>query len=797
MVTIGGNKQMLEDGDILLINQSHVHEVVGLTSNIIATFLIPMHYLKDHVQGIDQIYFNSLNGHAPKSDEAYEWIRRLLAEIVQLKYKKGTVYQLDMQVRLLSVFTLLMKRFTEKPVSGAMNEKYKDRMLRIITYIDDHYKESITLQGLADLEFLSVPYLSKFFSENIGLNFQSYLTSIRLKHAVEELLRDDYSAIADIAFEHGFPNAKSFYAAFKSKYHLTPNEYRKEYEQNTAREKRDFSTSYTEFNQSSALSIIEEYVKQPAGSIPNSSIPSMASLTTVSGTADLLRPGKPIRHTWKNLITIGKAKEGLHADVQQHLRYVQLACPFRYVRFHGIFDDDMRVYDEVLGEPRYHFRLIDQLFDFLLSIGLKPFVELGFMPSQMAADPGQTVFYDGGCVSPPTSNERWCELIGHFVRHCLDRYGLQEVSQWRFEFWNEPELDYFWPGTEEQYMEMYLGTYQTIKSISDRLQVGAPGRLLTVPYEGFAARFFQRCKENNATPDFIPVHYYPIIANLGLKQKRETEEHDDIHIKFQDFTAISGDPNYLNKLLLEERDLLKKNGLHHLPVHMTEWNSTSDHRELTNDTLYKAAYLAKNITENLDLIDSFGYWVLSDNIEEHFADKDLFHGGMGLITQYGIPKAAMRAYELLAKLGNLLMEQKEGYIVTSGNGEYQMLTYNYCHFDELFTAGDHSLHHLTSRYHRFKDEKTLKIELVLTGMPKGKYRVTRTKITKQQGSPYDAWVEMGAPEVLHQEDLEYLKARSTPERCVEIIEVTESTLLTSLLEPHSVELIELKPVFKK
>lgn len=795
-VRVGTEKQTIMEGEVYLINPSHVHEVVGLTSNIIATFLIPLPYLKIHVQGIDQMYFDALAGKPGLEDnDSYKRIRYLLAEMVLLKYKRGEVYELDMQTRMLTVFSILIKQFRNCSVQGAINEKYKERMLSIINYIDDHYKEPISLAALAEREYLSIPYLSKFFSENIGLNFQSYLTSIRLKHAVEELLRNKGASIADVGINHGFPNIKSFYTAFKNKYRMTPSEYRQQYETSYTSPSHppDFSTSYVEFNQTRALDIIEqylEYMKQEE----NINTSLLMGRTSITRRVDVTHSKRFIHHTWKNLITIGKAKEGLHADVQDQLRYLQQHCPFNYLRFHGIFDDEMMVYDEVDGEPRYHFRLTDQLFDFLLSIGMRPFIELGFMPSKLAQDPEQTVFRNKSCVSPPISISKWCDLIDHFVRHCVNRYGLKEVSSWRFEFWNEPELAYFWGGSQEEYKAMYLGTYRTLKKISKELQIGAPGRIMMLPYEWFAGPFYQYCKEENAIPDFIPVHYYPNELDPEAEEIHRQSYPDLIHKKMNIFSGISKDTNRLSRLLDQELTIMKRERLDHLPIHITEFNSTTDHRELTNDTLYKAAYVAKNILENLDKVNSFGYWVLSDNIEEFTASAHLYHGGMGLMTQYGIPKAGMLAYELLSKLGERFIDQGEGYIVTRDMEAYQILTYNYCHYDELYSAGDTSLIHLTSRYNRFKDEKTLSLEITLHGLPECTLRITRHRLTRQQGSSYDAWVRMGAPEQLTVEDIQYLKSTALPERTTELRVPNSSQAFMFELEPHAVELIEISPM---
>ncbi|EHB62652.1 MULTISPECIES: AraC family transcriptional regulator [Paenibacillus] len=226
-VTVGNERHTITEGDVFVINSSHVHEVIGLDMNIIATFLIPMVFLKENIKGIEDIQFEcNSSAVRPEQKSGLDRIRQMLAEMVELKQKKGEAYELDMGIRMLAVFSMLIKQFKSSETGGAINEKYMERMLRIINYIDEHYNEPITLQSIAKQEVLSVPYLSKFFSENIGLNFQSYLTSIRLKNAVEELLRHEDLPIADLALSHGFPNAKSFYTAFKNKYRMTPHEYR-------------------------------------------------------------------------------------------------------------------------------------------------------------------------------------------------------------------------------------------------------------------------------------------------------------------------------------------------------------------------------------------------------------------------------------------------------------------------------------------------------------------------------------------------------------------------------------------
>ncbi|GGG09703.1 GH39 family glycosyl hydrolase [Paenibacillus aceti] len=793
-VTVGHRQQTLSEGDVKLINSGHVHEVIGFHNNIIATFLIPDTFIKGNIRGVEQAYFECDSSTAGKElRPALDRIRQLLAEMVQMTYKRGEVYELEMRIRMLSVFSILMQRFrTEEPEGeGAIKEKYMDRMLRIINYIEEHYQEPIMLQEIAEQEFLSVPYLSKFFSEQIGLNFQSFVSGVRLKNAVDDMLNHIEMPISEIALRHGFPNSKSFYTAFKNRYHITPNEYRRQYNPVMDKASERISQGYFAFNRASALGIINQYLQRSQSGQEL----QVAGTKVMTQAIDLSKKGRQLRHTWKNLITIGKAKEGLHEDVQNQLSYLQQHCPFREVRFHGIFDDSMMVYREEEGRPYYNFRFIDQLFDFLLSIGLKPFIELGFMPSELAAEQGKSVFYIPSYVSGPSSMERWCELLDRFLRHCMNRYGREEVEGWKLEFWNEPELAVFWPGTVDEYNEFYLQSYRAVKRVSDRLKIGAPGRIISTETAAYFHNFITFCREHGCLPDFLPIHFYPhedLLENDHRKLEHLYKLSDtSFRVVMEQFVSISPNPDILRDMLAQEKRMLRELGVSHLGLYLTEWNSTAYHRELTNDTLYKAAYITKNIAENLDSIEGFGYWVLSDNIEETPASEQLFHGGLGLMAQHGIPKAAMTAYELLAKLGDRLLAQGDSYIVTTGRGSYQVLSYNYCHFDDLYALGDNSFINATNRYNGFKGEKVVKLELDLQGIPPGKYRMVTYTVSREQGSSYDAWVRMGAPDDVTEEDVVYLTAASHPRKHIREVEIESGLSYISQLEPHTVELMVL------
>lgn len=169
---------------------------------------------------------------------------------------------------------------------------------------------------------------------------------------------------------------------------------------------------------------------------------------------------------YKECIGAGRANEGLRADWQRQLAYVKQNCDFKYIRMHGLLTDDMGVYrEDKQGNPEYNWQYIDELYDFILSIGMKPFVELGFMPNALASGQ-QTIFWWRGNVTPPKDYQKWSDLIKNLVLHFTERYGKEEVKTWYFEVWNEPNLSGFFTGTQSEYFKLYAVTATAIKSIS-------------------------------------------------------------------------------------------------------------------------------------------------------------------------------------------------------------------------------------------------------------------------------------------------------------------------------------------
>jgi len=222
---------------------------------------------------------------------------------------------------------------------------------------------------------------------------------------------------------------------------------------------------------------------------------------------DAQAPAKPFPHFWEQMFGSGRAILSLRESYREDLRAVKKVADFRYVRFHAILHDEVGVYNEdEHGNPVYNFAYVDQIYDGLLKNGVRPFVEISFMPKKLAFNPDALhPFWYKQNVSPPKSMERWDDLIRHFAQHLVDRYGMYEVAQWYFEVWNEPNID-FWNGIprDKSYFELYAHTARDLKGVSEKLRVGGPATAAA----HWIPEFLKYTSENHVPVDFVSTHGY-------------------------------------------------------------------------------------------------------------------------------------------------------------------------------------------------------------------------------------------------------------------------------------------------
>ena len=357
----------------------------------------------------------------------------------------------------------------------------------------------------------------------------------------------------------------------------------------------------------------------------------------------------------------GGPYSALRESYRQDLRDVKKITGFEYVRFHAIFHDEVGVYQEdEQGHPVYNFSYVDQIYDGLLANGVKPFVELSFMPSQLAAKSAIQAFWYKPNVSPPKDYGKWDDLIRAFVTHLVGRYGIEEVASWYFEVWNEPNID-FWAGEPKQatYWELYDHTARAIKSVDPRLRVGGPA----TAQAAWIDVFIQHCATNHVPLDFVSTHVYGNDLSQDVFGTNEAIPREQM----------------VCRAVKKVHDQIKTSDMPTLPLLWSEFNASYKNEPAVTDSLYMGPWLADTIRQCDGLVDVMSYWTFSDVFEEQGVVKTPFYGGFGLIAAGGIPKPAYVAFELLHKLGNqrLALAAESALLTRRSDGALVLALWNY------------------------------------------------------------------------------------------------------------------------
>lgn len=429
----------------------------------------------------------------------------------------------------------------------------------------------------------------------------------------------------------------------------------------------------------------------------------------------------PFSHFWEHTVGSGHATLALRSDWQNQLTMTHHDLGFKYVRFHGLLSDDMGTLTCNQEKFIFSFHNADQIFDFLISIGMKPFVELSFMPTTLSSG-GDIVFHYKSNITPPKKIDDWNLLIEKLVSHWVSRYGIKEVSSWFFEVWNEPNLEAFWTGSQFDYFQFYAATARTIKKVHKKLKVGGPA----TASNAWIPEFMEFCKNENVPVDFISTHHYPTDA-FG-------KEGDDTITQLSQSTPS----------VLKAQAALAAQQAAPLDVYYTEWSTSSNPRDSLHDEPYAAAFIIKTVMEAQGLVKAYAYWAFSDIFEENYFPSIPFHGGFGLMNIHGIAKPAYRAYEILHSLESQMIPLKGSSSTVSA-----------------WATRDHrSMTVLAINFALPKHPaQTEKVHFEFSGVPKIKHTKLR-RIDKKNANVKGAWQKLGSPEYPTSSQVEKLKKAS-------------------------------------
>ncbi len=466
-----------------------------------------------------------------------------------------------------------------------------------------------------------------------------------------------------------------------------------------------------------------------AFSLAGSGCPALAqsSPTTITIDAKMLRGVHSRISGRKCSAPACHAVLALRDAYRRDLQEVHDQVGMRYVRFHGIFDDEVGVYDEdAKGNPDFNFTYVDQIYDGLLATGVRPFVEISFMPYKLAAHQSIQAFWYKPNVSPPKDYAIWDRMISAFAQHLVDRYGIDEVAQWYFEVWNEPNID-FWAGVPKQatYFELYDHTARALKQVNPRLRVGGPATAAA----HWIPAFIDHVYKEHVPVDFVSTHGY---ADDTVK-KDLFGTNEDIPMRDRVCRAVQMVHGQIHDSAMPA-----------LPLMWTEWNVPSFGNLDARDNWYVGPALARDISECDGSVDRMSFWTFDDVFEEGGVPKDPFHGGFGLIASGRIRKPSFYDFSLMHELGDeRLANPADDVLVTRRkDGGLVVAAWNLVDMDKVSSGAP------------------ITLRLSFKGVAPGA-RVALQRVDETHGNPMTAYRAMGSPRYPTQAQIEEMNKAST------------------------------------
>ena len=474
-----------------------------------------------------------------------------------------------------------------------------------------------------------------------------------------------------------------------------------------------------------------------------------------------------LRHPWSVCFGQGRVAELLRTDCVEHLARAKHALGFQYLRFHGLFHDEMNIVSRRAdGSLCFQWALLDRAFDTLLDLGIRPFVELNATPLALASG-DQTIFQWKLNVTPPRKMDEWGQLVEAFARHCVTRWGAEEVRKWYFEVWNEPNLQGFWSGTREEYFELYRQSALAVKTVDPAFRIGGPA----TAQARWVPELIAYCTDNNVPLDFVSTHSYQQ-DELCFYPGRVDSPHAPGEYLLDQFKRVRAEVAASPRPALE--------------IHWTEWNSLSASPEgkvawtesTSTDELYAGSFVLRHCAGADELCDSMSWWVISDVFGEHGMSPLPFSCAYGLFTVHGIPKATFHVFKWLARMrdsryavNGLDCDPRKGLLATrDANGVLRILIWY--HPPREAAEGEWA--------------DTLQFVLDHPAL------LTRAALRAGQGSAYETWMSWGAPPNLTPSQQEALEALAAPESSGEMIEPGMHSEAFRLL-PYEVLYLEVAP----
>lgn len=750
-ITCKDRVSRLQNEGIMLVNARDKHSYIVKRGSFGAVFYISSVYI-GRITSTVNLRFECDSSRPPRYN--YEQLRGHLRRILAIHNFHRWKERIMEENCWRQVISILLNNYAVWEESDKEYQDETERTRAIIEFIQNNYNRQIKLQDLAEHVHLTVPYLSKYIKQNLKAGFTDYLNSVRISHAIDDLNLTDHS-VTRIAFDNGFFSLTSFNRVFREALQMTPSDFRKQHSRSG---KEVFHRESQKQND-----LLQVYLKES---------PLTEQDGNISGDIECrlnVQEAREYEQIWKKLWNLGAVTELLLADVQEQVLLMKKELGIRKVRIWDIFSENMMLRPED-GKP-LNFSVLDRIFDFLVGNKMIPFVDLGFHPKELYSG-GKTLAYQEQRLGYEDPKE-YLEMLDEFIRHYLNRFGIEEIKMWEFEVSKDDRL--FLHGSEA-YFRLFEMISDCVKSYLPRVKVGG-GAILACDdleiFEEFVSGWIQR----KQMPDFISLWLYP------YELQRDDGQHKNL--------KISGDPNYCCDKLNKAQKILKKYEAE-FPLYVTKWDMTISCRNFLNESCHRAVYLLKNITaclENVELMSCAGS---SDILCEYFDSAASLNGGYGMLTKNGIRKPAFYAFKFLNRMGKYLLARGEHYLVTADEyGNYYALLFHCCRMEmEYYYQQSDEI--ALDQVERLFQEEPVRIRIRLDQIENRNYLIKESHMGPNTGSVLKEWERLEYKQQLETKEIQYMKSVCRPRLRYESVEIKDSVFsIEAVLSVNEMKLVQM------
>lgn len=746
-VTCNEYCQTLQKNDILLINRDTPYQLDSLHANIVLNLEIADAYCVRYYKNYFFSHYILGEMETPDIKKHYvDNIRRLLANIM-ISYLKESQQSLLEINHSLSHLLLILVSFFREPTSKIDHKAltYSDKIKNAIRFIEDNYNKQISLQQVAQHEYISISYLSRLFKKEVGIGFIEYLNNIKFERATHDLIHTK-SPIYRIAEKHGFFDVKQFTKMFKLQYQTTPKKYRIEYQSNQA------DIIFTPIN---------HYRKEPQQTeSPVAVAELLPLLVNIINTQDLISneyssydeqlidltqstiddtiPSTPY------IIFVGELQELLKENVKQQIALLKETTHINYVEVSHLISGNTILPEFITDEPtptHSPYYNSDIAIAFLHKHNIALFVRIYHKSFKMF-------------------NDIYMNKIIKFLQNYVNHYGLDYVQRWQFIYYiDESEFN---AKTAHEFFNSFVQIRQAIQSCIPQCKVGLYCPIIN--HEGEV--------ESYGAKDLLQQADFLGYASTPDPLSEETSQ------------TVTPDNRVmcLQRKAQKLRTFLKRNDIN-VPLYLMKWNTFTGNTRHTNGSYFRGALIFQTLLALFQYVNGIGIVLNTEMQQEENKPNHIDTSRIALFYLFNTKRPIFYVLKFLDKLKGRIIARSADYLITENPYGYQMILTNVSVFNPHISIQAHLIQ-------SFQQQRLVS----LMGIKPGNYQIKKYTFDQQNGAVYRQYLYFSTKFGYDQEIIEYINRNTVPELAVHDENIKDKWEVLTKLDINAIHFYELKRV---